>query len=742
MAEPPVDIVDLPRDALTDVEEVRKHFPMPEARPNQLEALQWILTAFEDYDNIILEMPVGSGKSAVAMGVARAFVDDGKDCYIVTHRKALQAQYVDSFALPVLYGRSSYFCRADGFYSKTGKTVCDKCLRNMHCKKRPCKVNEAPCTTQEKFLCEARGSCSYHVARARALNAPAVVMGSKYLFIEEQFVKAFGARDLMIFDECHRCEDEITGLIKYPISERMLREIWDASMLDTYQKGELPMTLYWYSKFIGKEYGEMTEEWFPEMSKDKWGNLTVNVYGQVTEPIVKNDKFPDPMSMYRWSIYVFETAMAALHHYRDAHLRLIELASEQLTPETSSVAADLVYRKQRFHGYYQRCLQLAECLHDDAVNFIIQEWDAPHNGHTVDFEPIWVSKYSRKMLDQLAVKKLFMSATVVSADQFCKLNGLDPKRSLFIRVRDSPFAVSNRPIYYVPVTKVSRKAGEEGMKKVCAAVQQIIDAHPDDRVLVLPYNTVFHDKMYYDLKAPDKMSTSQYKDEIVAWMDEREYPASYGATLDGYLYRRSQGRILTHGREPRERELAIKVYETIPNTVLLSTYLNEGYDGADDKLRVLIIPKIPFPDLGNEVVKRRDKEDKSWYKFKTVLSVVQQAGRGVRNERDYCKIFILDACFDFLLRENWRIIPKWFKEAIRRVKPTSVGLVPGQLLAPMQMTFRGDADVGRAPREEAQAPEEKPEPRDKKEDKPRGKTLDQYQEGAEGKDAGGAGGVG
>lgn len=64
----------------------------------------------------------------------------------------------------------------------------------------------------------------------------------------------------------------------------------------------------------------------------------------------------------------------------------------------------------------------------------------------------------------------------------------------------------------------------------------------------------------------------------------------------------------------------------------------EGFDAAGDTLRCVIIPKLPFANPNDPLVRERDlREDRSWWRYslpEAVLSVKQAAGRLIRTGTD------------------------------------------------------------------------------------------------------------
>ena len=79
-------------------DEIDDCFPFEEYRPHQKEAIAKIIQYLENGEkNIILNAPVGSGKSVIAYTVARYFQNEYAKSFIFTSTKYLQDQYLDDF---------------------------------------------------------------------------------------------------------------------------------------------------------------------------------------------------------------------------------------------------------------------------------------------------------------------------------------------------------------------------------------------------------------------------------------------------------------------------------------------------------------------------------------------------------------------------------------------------------------------------------------------------------------------
>ena len=122
-------------------------------------------------------------------------------------------------------------------------------------------------------------------------------------------------------------------------------------------------------------------------------------------------------------------------------------------------------------------------------------------------------------------------------------------------------------------------------------------------------------------------------------------------------------RILIHDSTNREQVLKKHMRGTEP-TVLLSPSMTEGVDLVDDASRFQIICKIPYPYLGDKLVKKRMNKWKWWYSLQTTKTIVQSVGRSIRSENDFAVTYILDSDFSKFYYRNTYLFPESFRESM------------------------------------------------------------------------------
>ena len=125
-----------------------------------------------------------------------------------------------------------------------------------------------------------------------------------------------------------------------------------------------------------------------------------------------------------------------------------------------------------------------------------------------------------------------------------------------------------------------------------------------------------------------------------------------------------KSRMLIYNDSVEKRKI-IKAYKHNNDSILIGPSINEGIDLPDDGCRFIIIVKVPYPSLGNLLVKEKCKLFPLWYASKTSNNIIQGIGRGNRNEDDYCTTYILDGCFQRLFNDTKEQYSDEMKERLK-----------------------------------------------------------------------------
>ena len=102
--------------------------------------------------------------------------------------------------------------------------------------------------------------------------------------------------------------------------------------------------------------------------------------------------------------------------------------------------------------------------------------------------------------------------------------------------------------------------------------------------------------------------------------------------------------------------------------------LTEGLDLKDDLCRFMILAKVPYPTL-DEFNSKKMKIMPDWYGWKTVTTIVQALGRGIRHKTDYCTTYLLDSCFSMIFQKER--VPRYITS---RITSINVGRIEQQML--------------------------------------------------------------
>ncbi|MEX2542303.1 MAG: ATP-dependent DNA helicase [Trueperaceae bacterium] len=170
-------------------------FPYKSYRAGQREAIDAARQAFgEGKRFVVIEAPTGSGKSAIAVTLAR----EATSSYVLTAQKILQDQYVRDFPdLALMKGRSNYDCLV-----------------------APTHAAAAPCIAGRRFTqCE---DCPYFTKKDIAAAASNTTMNYAYYLAELNYSGGFGRRDLLVLDEAHNAEAALMGFIQVTVSDEAL----------------------------------------------------------------------------------------------------------------------------------------------------------------------------------------------------------------------------------------------------------------------------------------------------------------------------------------------------------------------------------------------------------------------------------------------------------------------------------------------------------------------------------------
>ena len=245
---------------------------------------------------------------------------------------------------------------------------------------------------------------------------------------------------------------------------------------------------------------------------------------------------------------------------------------------------------------------------------------------SAEFKPYSVSDATQNLLE-FGNTRIFLTGTLGSMEKFCQWNNINPENTYYIYEK-SPFEVSNRPIYMDFVANMSghtKGVPNWKNKKAISKIKELIDRYPNQKGVI---------------------HTSSNEQAFWIMDNLREY------------------NLLFVGGESRNQVLK-EFNESKEAAIIIGASIKDGVDLKGDLCRFQIIFKVPYPQL-NEQVKYRKSLDPSWYFYQAVMAIMQAYGRGIRDNDDYCDMYIIDSNFKNLFEFNRSFFNEYFTEALKK----------------------------------------------------------------------------
>ena len=231
----------------------------------------------------------------------------------------------------------------------------------------------------------------------------------------------------------------------------------------------------------------------------------------------------------------------------------------------------------------------------------------------------------QKYLHDQSGFKVFMSATIGSPRDYARTMGI--KSAKFIRMENA-FNYDRSPVVFINKHKLSYREKEASLPKVVKILDRIIDKHKGQRGII--------------------------------------HTGSYQFT--NYIKNNSKhtNRLMDYENSKEKSDL-LELFKQREDAVFMGPSLLEGLDLKDDTSRFQIFFKVPYPNIGDPLIKAKMNSMPGWYDWKTSVVLQQGVGRSVRSKDDWAVTYILDACFLSLINKP-ELFPPSFNERIKIIK--------------------------------------------------------------------------
>lgn len=243
----------------------------------------------------------------------------------------------------------------------------------------------------------------------------------------------------------------------------------------------------------------------------------------------------------------------------------------------------------------------------------------------VTFRPVFVGDYTQRHLFSYGERVLMMSATIISKEIFCQEVGINSSEVCYISV-PSTFPVENRPIIKRYVGKMNYQSIDKTLPQIAEAIMDIGRKYPDRRGIV----------------------------------------QTHSEKIAGYLQQHLDDPRFTFSKQYESPQAALDVHKEKQASILVASGLREGLDLQGELSKIQIFCKVPYPNLGDKLVKRKLEINEVWYGWITVVMFIQALGRSIRSPKEKAVTYILDSGFAYFYKKWGRFIPDYIKEAIKK----------------------------------------------------------------------------
>lgn len=547
------------------IDDWKQFFPFKNIRKQQEDAINFALNSFlsDKKRFVVMELSTGVGKSAVGLTISRYMhhysnqQTDGlyiPGAHILTTQKVLQDQYINDFGKDKLNLVASVKSSSNYDCISVPTQKCSETKRVLSILSN----NKKPIGAFRDCL----KACPYSKDKKEFVEGLFGITNFSFFLAETMYVGKILPKDLLVIDEAHNVENELSSFIELTFSEKFCLDVLNCQ--------------------------------FPKMKK------TSTEISQI----------------FKWVKSVYKNKLSA--KVAELQIKINVAMHENLDIDSLSK------QYEKLDKHICKVNRFIDTFNED--NWIVNIEVIKQGKRIVrkfNFKPILVKDHSHDHLFKFGKHVLLMSATIVDMSIFCRTVGISESEAAFITI-PSPFPIENKKIHYMPAGSMSKNNIEDTLPKLSKIVELLINEHKEEKGIIHCVSFRIAKHLYDSIKT---------------------------------------NRFMMHDSENREDVLKSHINSSRP-TILLSPSMTEGVDLHDDLSRFQIICKVPFPYLGDLVIKKRMENDKSWYDYQTAKTMIQAIGRSIRNENDYAETYVLDADWQTYFSRNQKMFPVDFKKSL------------------------------------------------------------------------------
>jgi Rad3-related DNA helicase len=513
----------------------------------------------------LLNLPTGIGKSVLAITIA--------DWYRKNVNKSARFDIITSSKI------------LQSQYSESFESISDlRGKENYECEQYACSCAQGiEFNRLNKTYCE---SCPYSGARDGYMSG-GISLTNFYLYIlyaiyNPKIMENRGA-SVLIVDECHSFDDVMSDFISIKITETVIKRFKFTNQYNILKKLKGIQSISQYVIFLEYLYKEVlsTIEQMESGISTKTRSATQDKRDLKISKLLKT---------------------------KNTDVKLMQLVSD---------LKQLQLKIEVFLKEYK----------ENPNNWVLESsYNEKLKQKELSLEPIWAYDYLDKYVFSHYDMVFLMSGTILDKSLFCQLNGLDVNKAVYYSI-PSPFNVKNRPIFYMPLGKMSYNSKSETFKRYIPYIKKLLEKYKGKKGII---------------------HTNSF--ELSNWIkDSIKDP-----------------RLIFHDSSNKDEMLELHLRSDKP-TVIVSPSLSIGVSFDNDAARFQIIAKVPYPSLSSQKNKLRMNNNPDWYSWRTCADLQQSFGRIIRSNLDYGDTIILDGSFGDVIKYSLNFIPDWIQKSIKRV---------------------------------------------------------------------------
>ncbi|MDR4489293.1 MAG: helicase C-terminal domain-containing protein [Candidatus Nitrosocosmicus sp.] len=435
---------------------LRSFFPLDNIRPKQEKILGELDQALKSkYKFIFLEAPTGFGKSAVAVTLAR-FLGSSHIC---TSTKDLQTQYNRDFPyISEVKGRNNFPCIIKEDMGVVESCDYGPCLKDddFDCLYKT-KMSDYEVTAEgtiyenidinkfalKKYYDKAKEHsqliriewkpCLYYHQKWMSLKSSHTIYNYKYFLSDLYYSAGMNKRKLLILDEAHTLESELSSFKNVLFSKEALARFFPKISLPESKHTDVETWI---------EFCSSLKERF-----SRYVDKAANILGSGGSS----------------GDYSSEGTRNGSQDMHISEKNLIDaIAFEK---NLSSYLNDMKSHKENW--------LVTHVTKNEIDNSITK----------IKLEPLIVSSYFNDIFEK-GETSLLMSATILSKENLCKAVGLKNDDVKFIKVESSDFPVKNRPIYLMNVAWLNARTMNESLPNIVKVLDNLLSVHKNDKGII------------------------------------------------------------------------------------------------------------------------------------------------------------------------------------------------------------------------------------------------------------------